>query len=681
MLFANPLFLFGLVALAIPIIIHLFNFRKFQKVYFTNVKFIEDLQQQTQKQSQLKHLLILLMRMLAIAALVVAFAQPFIPVADATGDAERQNAVSIYIDNSFSMEAASPEGTLLDQAIKNAREIALAYKNSDRFQLLTNDFQGQHQRLVNREVFFEMLDEIDFTPVSRNISTVFIRQAELLNQNKGLKTAYHISDFQRGMADFENIAPDTIIKTLALPVEAEKLNNLYIDSIWFDAPVYRPGQLATLNVLVNNSSTEKYEKVPIRLMIDDVQRAIAGFDAEPGKPIELSLPFTNTKTGLHYGRLEITDFPITYDDAFFFTYDVKPELPLLVINSGEQSMYLNSMFANDSAFVFQNVNENQLDYSSFNRYSLIILNGLNHISSGLSQELHRYTQSGGNIAVFPGVEADPESYREFFLNLNTAYLAGFDTIQTRVSKINLESSIYDDVFESIPENIDLPVVRRHYALRRSSNSMMEPLLEMQNGEIFLGSEPTGRGIVYLFATPLDDNWTNFPRHAIFVPTLYKIALLSRPLTDLYFTAGENQNITLKNESTEGENILRIRKPEGGFEVIPQVRSEGALITIFTGNNITDAGHYNITANGQIISAIAFNYNRRESDMTFFSADELSGLFDDSGLDNFTVLKNPQNRSLTNVIAEINAGVRLWKLFIALALVFLLAEVALLRFWK
>jgi hypothetical protein len=464
-------------------------------------------------------------------------------------------------------------------------------------------------------------------------------------------------------------------------VEAEKLNNLYIDSIWFDAPVYRPGQLATMNVRVNNSSTEKYEKVPIRLMIDDVQRAIASFDAEPGKPIELSLPFTNTKTGLHYGRLEITDFPITYDDTFFFTYDVKPELPVLAINAGEESIYLNSMFANDSAFVFENVNENQLDYSSFSRYSLIILNGLNNISSGLSQELRRFTESGGNIAVFPGVEAGIASYREFFMNLNTSFLGDSDTIQTRISNINLESSIYYDVFESIPDNIDLPVVRRHYVLRRPSNSMMEPLLEMQNGEIFLGSEATGRGIMYLFAAPLDNGWTNLPRHAIFVPTLYKIALLSRPLTKLYFTAGENQNITLKNESPEGENIVRITKPEGGFEVIPQLRTEGALLNIFTEDNIRTAGHYNITANGQVISAVAFNYHRRESDMTFFSANDLSGIFEDYGLDNFMVLKNPQNRSLTNVIAEINAGVRLWKLFIALALAFLLAEVALLRFWK
>ena len=93
MQFVNPLFLFGLFAIAIPVIIHLFNFRKFQKVYFTNVDFIEELKQQTQKQSQLKHLLVLLLRILAIASLVFAFAQPYIPVTE--NDVKQDLCISI----------------------------------------------------------------------------------------------------------------------------------------------------------------------------------------------------------------------------------------------------------------------------------------------------------------------------------------------------------------------------------------------------------------------------------------------------------------------------------------------------------------------------------------------------------------------------------------------------------
>src|ERR1041384_2944175 len=102
MKFANPYFLFALLALAIPIIIHLFNFRKFKRVYFTNVRFLKEVKQDTKAKNKLKNLLILCSRLLAILFLVLAFAQPYIPRDNGavhTGD----KVISVYIDNSFSM--------------------------------------------------------------------------------------------------------------------------------------------------------------------------------------------------------------------------------------------------------------------------------------------------------------------------------------------------------------------------------------------------------------------------------------------------------------------------------------------------------------------------------------------------------------------------------------------------
>jgi len=126
--FVNPGFLYGLFAIAIPILIHLFNFRRFKKVYFTNVKFIRELKQQTQKQSKLKHLLVLLMRVLAIVSLVLAFAQPYIPQAENVIKPNEQNALSIYIDNSFSMQAESEQSILLENAKEKARDVASVFK-------------------------------------------------------------------------------------------------------------------------------------------------------------------------------------------------------------------------------------------------------------------------------------------------------------------------------------------------------------------------------------------------------------------------------------------------------------------------------------------------------------------------------------------------------------------------
>ena len=123
MSFVNPLFLVALSALVIPIIIHLFNFRKFKKIYFTNVRFIAEIKQETKKRSQLKHLLILLMRLLAIASLVIAFAKPYIPSPLQHKKFTGRQAISVYIDNSFSMEALSSGGRLLDMAKTDRKSV------------------------------------------------------------------------------------------------------------------------------------------------------------------------------------------------------------------------------------------------------------------------------------------------------------------------------------------------------------------------------------------------------------------------------------------------------------------------------------------------------------------------------------------------------------------------------
>ncbi len=680
--FANPLFLFGLAAIAIPIIIHLFNFRRFRKVFFTNVKFIEELKQQTRQQSQLRHLLVLLMRILAIAALVIAFAQPFIPVNEQQSGQKATNAVSIYVDNSFSMEAETTDGPLLNQALNKARETASAYGSSDQFQLLTNDFEGRHQRFVSREDFLELLNEVELSPVTRKISEVYKRQAELLNNEvQGSKTASIISDFQMSTTDFSNIVGDTAIKTFVIPAEAGEPGNIFIDSVWFREPVYRVNQLATLHVRIVNDSEEDYEKIPVRLKINDVQRAISSFDIEAGESLEITMPYSNNAAGPQYGELRISDHPVTYDDTFYFVYEVMNEIPVLSINAGEENPYLNSLFAQDSLIVFSNANENRLDYTTFGNYNIIVLNGLNIISSGLSQEIKRFAVAGGNVVVFPGEMADINSYREFFLNLETPYTMAKDTFQTRISNINLESALYDDVFESIPENIDLPVVLKHFVINRQTRSLMEVLLETQDGDVFLGSEPVGKGLLYVFSTPLSTDWSNFPRHAIFVPTLYKMALLSKPSAKLYYTTGREEAIMVRNEMMEGDRVLKMKSRSKDFEIIPETRSVGSQMNIFAGTRIREAGFYDINNNGNLLTSVAFNYDRDESELDYLTTNQIENELADNGLQNFSVLTTTQNRSLTTTIEEINSGKRLWKLFLILALAFLLGEVILLRLWK
>ena len=168
MSFLYPAFLWGLAALAIPIIIHLFSFRRFKTVYFSNVKFLKEVKEETSSRSNLKHLLVLIARMLAITFLVLAFAQPFLPKDD-TEVIRGSQVVSVYIDNSFSMDAIGDQLSLLDKAKQKAREIVQAYGPEDKFNLVTNEFEGKHQRMVSRDIFLNYLEDVQISPAVKNV--------------------------------------------------------------------------------------------------------------------------------------------------------------------------------------------------------------------------------------------------------------------------------------------------------------------------------------------------------------------------------------------------------------------------------------------------------------------------------------------------------------------------------
>jgi len=119
MLFKHPSVLYALFALLIPIIIHLFKLRKFQKVAFTNVAFLEKIKLQTRKSSQLKKWLVLTSRLLLFTSIILAFAEPYLPSESNTTAPEKY---IIYLDNSFSMEAKGTSGPLLKRAIQELIE-------------------------------------------------------------------------------------------------------------------------------------------------------------------------------------------------------------------------------------------------------------------------------------------------------------------------------------------------------------------------------------------------------------------------------------------------------------------------------------------------------------------------------------------------------------------------------
>jgi hypothetical protein len=682
MSFIYPAFLFGFFALAIPIIIHLFNFRRYKKVYFTNVRFLDQLKQESQSKSRLKHLLILAARILAISCLVLAFAQPFIPLAN-TNVKAGSKAISVYIDNSFSMESVSKNGLLFEVAKNKAREIAKAFGDADKFQLLTNDFEGKHQRLVSKEEFIQLIDECQISPAFKKVAEVYSRQRDLLQASTAAdKRNYLISDFQKNMADIAALKTDSGLSTTFIPLVSNSNGNLYIDTCWFDSPVQQSGMIQKLHVRIINNSANSIENGVVKLYINKELVSPATYKAEPDSKTEVVISYLLKGSGIQQCYVEIEDHPVTFDDRMFFSYDVKKNIPTLVISGtqAKSSAYLSSLMKNDSLFSYAEMNEKAIDFSRFTSVDFIILNGIQNISSGLASETKKFIGNGGTVFILPAINSDLLSYNTLLAMLGAGQLTPLDTANTKADKINYAQGLYEGVFEKKQENIDLPKVFSHYGLASSVRSNEDVIIRLLNGKSFLSLYQNQAGKVYVCASSLEDEASNFARHGLFVPTIIRMAINSTPIVPLYYTCGNNEVIALKSNLVNKEGVYHIVNETGKQDFIPEMRKQMGLINLYPQNQLKEAGNYSVKSDKTPISGASFNFSREESDLSALTPDELKKTLSDKGDRSLSFIE-PGEKNISASISDQSSGTRLWKFFVILALTFLLTEILLIRFFK
>lgn len=673
MQFLFPAFLFALAALAIPIIIHLFHFRRFRTVYFTNVRFLREVKEETSNRRKLRDLLVLLARCLAVAMLVLAFAQPFLP-RNTEGVKKGEQAVSIYLDNSFSMNALSKDLSLLEKAKQKAREIVQAYAANDKFQILTNDFEGRHQRLVSKDEALNFIDEVKTTPSVQELSKVLTRQQQALNSgNAPNKTAFILSDFQKNVTDIPNFK-DTTLDINLVPLAAVQEKNIAIDSAWFESPIQMMGQTNPLIVRITNYTSENAENVKLSLKLDGQDKPVGLLNIKAHSSVEDTINITILRTGWHEADLSITDYPVQFDDHLFFTFNVPPQINVMVISDGGGNRFLESAMAGVRSFKVSNQSSGNVQYSQFPQYQMIVLSNLVSISSGLAAELSQYVKNGGNVVTFPAPSVDLTSYSNFFNTVQANNLNGFENTPREVATVNLDEFVFKDVFTNKNVNMKLPSTTGNYRL---TNRNGENLLTYRDGSSFVTKNRIGQGNVYICAAPLDDKISTLARSGeVFVPMLYKMAISSAKEWKIGYVIGKDDYIEADSKGIAGEKAYKMRGSKEEF--IPEQRIVAAKAILGVKEGVKEAGFYNLfTRPDSILYKFGFNFDRRESVLDYYDVKSLKTY----ERNNLKVFDETIEANFTAIVGERNQGVTLWRWCLILALVFLAAEVALLRFWK
>jgi hypothetical protein len=678
--FLHPYALFGLLAISIPIIIHLFNFRRYKRLYFTNLKFLKSLKNETRRQHRLRHLLVLISRILAVTFIVLAFARPYIPGPGGEQRSSIRN-IDIYIDNSMSMQSATNGTSVLEIAKSKAREVIRAYGPSDRFRILTNDFEGRHQRYYNRDEVFKILSDVRISTSFRDLADIYERMRSVETEEREAKGhRYFISDFQLSSYREGIRETDSTEMLFYVPLLESSPGNVYIDSCWFAAPYHYPGQQQYVYARIVNASPIDLEVIPVRLKVDGIQAALGSVDVAAGSTAELRLALYNREAGWHTAEISIEDHPISWDDNFYLSWTVKESIPVLLISDGEPAFYFTGILESDSIFQYKYSSVNNVNYSLFPQNDLIILHHVTQLSSGLLRELQGFVGSGGSLLVVPPENADPGSYNALLSALELGQLAAYDTSSLKVTGLDATHIFFADVFEDIPKNIDLPLVNGHYPVLSTGTAYKEVIMDLQNGDPYLMFGSYLKGKAYLLATPLGDEYGNLARHALWVPVLYRMAMTSRGEEHPYYTIGKDDMIETGLDLVPEEKPYRIRLKGQEYSFIPAYGRSGGYVDLMLFGMVKKAGHYEFGSDDEFIMGFSFNYDRLESRPEILTAGELSEQIEDRGAENILVVDSAGEQKTANIV-ELSQGKSLWKLSVWIALFFILAEILFLRLFR
>jgi hypothetical protein len=496
---------------------------------------------------------------------------------------------------------------------------------------------------------------------------------------------FFISDFQKNITDLDNFENSSNYSYF-IPLSPSRANNLYIDSCWVEVPAHGLNQQENMFIKIKNVSDEDYSNLPVKLFLNDSLKSMTNFSVTAQNEVITSLKYTNITGGIQLGKIEVTDYPFTHDNTWYFSYFVESKLRALAIysdnsNSIEGLNYITALFTNDDYVSLETMNIQNIQISKFAGYNAIFLINLHNFSSGFLNELEEAVSNGTSVVFFPAQEKNHAHNNLFLSKFGSGLIIGTDSTKQLISGIDYENRFFANVFHDKKENAVMPEIKGHYKFNEKAVTSVNNLLWFQNGARAMSVNPYNNGKVWIFSFPLCRANESFARDIIFVPSIYNIILNSIPDQRISYTSGKDRTVLLpKSMNLSLNSMTEIENKETGNKFIPgiTVTTQGHRIEI--DNMIDNAGHYLIKSDNKIITSLAYNFDRKESELNYTSPEELLGKTRSVNLDNSYVI-NSVDKNNINILEEINKDKHLWKFCIIATLIFILAEVLITRFMR
>ena len=702
--FLNPFMLFALGAAAIPVIVHLFHFRRPRKVDFSSLTFVRELQKTTMQRVRLRQWLLLALRLLAIVCLVAAFARPSLTgqVAGAVGGAARSSA-ALVIDNSLSMTLRDAEGEYLRQAKDIASGLIREFEGRDEIFLQTTAGGDVPRGPLSPAAAIDIVEDIRASAAGVSLTEAVASAAEALEEAAHPnREVYIVTDMQApALADTVRAAQEEDIRAYLLPVGGRAQANVAVVDVRIDSRILEAGQPVRLSATLVNYADEPVEGYVASVFLEGRRLAQATSDIPPREPTEVSFTITPPGSGWLSGVVQIEGDVYPFDDQRYFTLHVPERRRILIVRGeGENTGFLELALSPELArgrvaFDVAVIPETGLAATGPEGYDAVVVAGAQTLSSGETEVLARYVAGGGGLLLSPSSAGQEEGqeYNALLEAVGGGRISGFNGSlgsQTRIAsfeRVELEHPLFEGVFQPEAEG-DAPDVERPeiwFAARYEPEGAGEQsIIRLSNGDPFLQEIRHERGVVLLLAVAPDARWSELPVRGLFIPLMYRsLYYLSayESISGEQFPAARPAELRIARPP--GEALLRLAGPDG-TEYVPEQRDLfDAALLMLDEEAVERSGVYDVYAGDEIVRRIAFNVDERESDMLVLEDKEARRRL--TGLVGAPVeIITTGGRSAGDVVeavAEQRTGRELWKAFLLLALLFLAAEMAVAKGWR
>ena len=619
---------------------------------FTNLALLKELKEENKKIAKVRIWILLLLRCLAIAALVIAFAEPFIPSQENT---VAKGSTHLFIDNSPSMGIDGISSNLI--SAKNlALEFVAQHGENETFSVSDND---KTLNKLSKLEAKEALQQIAISPNAASWKNIALAKAKAANASKTIV----FSDFQSSNFVNSSLGSDSSSYSL-IKLKQAASENVSIDSLNIANPNIQINKTIDLEIWVKNHGDKNIENLSLNLSLNNQQKAPVNIALQAKELKKINYPLLITEEGNYQLKVSVKDFPVDYDNDFYASLQVAAVKQ--VSNLGEtENPYLKQLFSKDTDFEYSHQSLEKFLLENPSPERSVFIGKTKSLSSGAADYLEQYIKDGATVVLSLPEDINTAEY-QYFLSKFQVQLKESKT-KGLISKLPYEAPFFKNIFTDQPEKIEGISLKKYWSLE--SGLLSNALLKTEAGDAVFVEINSEKGKLFIYSAGLNQNEGNFVVHGLFAPIFLRSTEFTGKIQPLYVNQANASYFPIS--LPDGLALEKLRLKNQSASLLPSYRENGNVAICYLDKLPLEEGFYEILANDSLISYLAVNSDRKESELSFLSESEINAQLAGQGVSWQFLTKESEIKDELLVLAS--ADKELWHYFIGLALLFLLIE--------